>query len=148
MVGLLNAPKGTQLYHRLERECRISSDFTGDNTNYSMNFTPKMNEAVLMDGYKSIINTIYAPKYYYQRVTNFLKEYKPSKSIVPHFSIHEIAAFFKANFLLGIIGKERKYYWKLFGWSLFKRPGTFARAITLSIYGYHFRKIFEVCEPA
>jgi radical SAM superfamily enzyme YgiQ (UPF0313 family) len=148
MVGLLNAPKGTQLYDRLEREGRISSSFTGDNTNYSINFTPKMNEAVLMDGYKSIINTIYSPKYYYQRIANFLREYKPSKLIAPHFSIHEISAFFKANFLLGIVGEERKYYWRLLGWSLFKRPGTFAKAITLSIYGYHFRKIFGVCEPA
>jgi len=28
-------------------------------------------------------------------------------------------------------------------WSLFRRPKLFPLAITLSIYGYHFRKVFE-----
>ncbi|UWG98790.1 B12-binding domain-containing radical SAM protein [Dehalobacter sp. DCM] len=144
MVGLLNAPKGTMLYDRLEREGRISSDFKGDNTNYSTNFNPKMNSVVLMNGYKHIINTIYSPKQYYERIMNFLKEYRPVKLGKPHFGIYECLAFFKANYFLGIKGKERKYYWKLFIWSVIKRPDVFPLAITLSIYGYHFRKIFDV----
>ena len=34
--------------------------------------------------------------------------------------------------------------WKLFFWSLFRRPKLFLLAITYSIYGYHFRKVFGV----
>jgi hypothetical protein len=49
----------------------------------------------------------------------------------------------KSMFILGIIGKERFYYWRLFLWSLFRRPRLFPMAITFSIYGYHFRKVFE-----
>ena len=41
MVGLLNAPKGTRLYKRLVQEGRITEDFSGDNTNYTINFIPK-----------------------------------------------------------------------------------------------------------
>ncbi|MEN6510609.1 MAG: radical SAM protein, partial [Chloroherpetonaceae bacterium] len=55
MVGLLNAPKGTLLYKRLEREGRITESFSGSNTD--INFSPKMNLNTLIDGYKHIINT-------------------------------------------------------------------------------------------
>jgi hypothetical protein len=44
---------------------------------------------------------------------------------------------------LGVIGKERFYFWKLFFWSLVRRPRLFGMAITFAIYGYHFRKITE-----
>lgn len=144
MVGLLNAPKGTLLYQRLMEEGRISSSFSGSNTDLSMNFIPKMNLNVLMNGYNHIINTIYSPKHYYERVMSFLKEYQPVKSGMSHFSFSQLAALFKANIHLGFFGEERKYYWKLFFWSAFRRPDVFPLAITLSIYGYHFRKIFCV----
>lgn len=144
MVGLLNAPKGTLLYQRLMEEGRISSSFNGNNTDLSINFIPKMNLNVLMNGYNQIINTIYSPKQYYERVMNFLKEYRPVKLGMEHFSFNHLSALIKANYLLGFIGKERKYYWKLFFWSAFKRPKVFPLAITLSIYGYHFRKVFKV----
>ena len=144
MVGLLNAPKGTQLYHRLMKEGRISSSFSGSNTDLSMNFIPKMNVNVLMNGYNNIINTIYSPKHYYERIMNFLKEYKPVKLGMTHFGFNQLLALLKANFQLGLIGRERKYYWKLFFWTVFRRPQVFPLAITLSIYGYHFRKVFGV----
>ncbi len=144
MVGLLNAPKGTQLYQRMKEEGRISSSFSGSNTDLSMNFIPKMNMNVLLNGYNHIISTIYSPKHYYERVMIFLKEYRPVKFGIPHFSFNQLAALIKANFHLGFIGKERRYYWKLFFWSMFKRPKVFSLAITLSIYGYHFRKVFGV----
>jgi hypothetical protein len=28
-------------------------------------------------------------------------------------------------------------------WTLFSRPRLFTQAVTLSIYGFHFRKVFE-----
>ena len=144
MVGLLNAPKGTRLYQRLKDEGRISSSFSGNNTDLSINFIPKMNMNVLINGYNHIINTIYSPRQYYQRVMKFLKEYQPVKTDRSYISFNEFAALAKANFHLGFIGRERLYYWKLFFWSAFRRPSVFSLAITLSIYGYHFRKVFGV----
>ena len=52
-------------------------------------------------------------------------------------------AGFKSVVRLGIIGRERFQYWKLFFWSLFTRPRLLPHAITLSIYGYHFRRVFK-----
>ncbi|MEG2188940.1 MAG: DUF4070 domain-containing protein, partial [Christensenella sp.] len=43
-----------------------------------------------------------------------------------------------------IISKERVYYWKLFFWSLFKKPAVLAMAVTFTVYGYHFRKSLNV----
>lgn len=143
MVGLLNAPRRTKLYQRLFREGRISSEFNGNNTDMSINFIPKMNIQTLLSGYREIVSTIYSPQYYYQRVTNFLMEYEPAKFGKPQMSLENIGAFFKANLRLGLFGKERRHYWKLFFWSLIKKPHVFPLAISMSIYGFHFRKVFE-----
>ena len=143
MVGLLNAPKGTLLYKRLEGEGRIREDFSGSNTDLSINFSPRMDMNTLISGYKHIVSTIYSPKYYYERVIKFLKEFCPAKLGKAHLGLREIGAFLKANVKLGFIGEGRRYYWRLFFWSLFKQPKSFPLAITFSIYGYHFRKIFE-----
>ena len=56
MVGLLNAPRLSKLYKRLDGEGRILNSFTGDNTDYSMNFVPAMNREELMKGYQKIIH--------------------------------------------------------------------------------------------
>jgi radical SAM superfamily enzyme YgiQ (UPF0313 family) len=141
MVGLLNAPRGTRLYHRLKKEDRLLNEPSGDNTDFSINFIPKMNIEALINGYKKILNTIYSPKHYYKRVITFLKEYKPKpikKKI--HFNFHNLRAFYKSIWFLGIKGKERFHYWKLISWTLVRRPRFFRLAITFAIYGFHFRK--------
>ncbi len=143
MVGLLNAPKGTNLYQRLQREGRLTTEFSGDNTNFTMNFVPKMDKNLLVKGYESIVSTIYSPKHYYERVKNFLKAYTPGESVKKEISAVNIMAFLKSVFRLGIIGKERRYYWQLLTWSIFKRPEVFPAAVRFSIYGFHFRKIYE-----
>lgn len=143
MVGLLNAPHGTKLYHRLKKEGRLLSAASGDNTDFSINFKPKMNHETLISGYRKVVHTIYSPKHYYARVRKFLKEYKPKQAKTFHFRFSHLEAGFKSIFRLGIIGRERIYYWKLFFWSLFRRPRLFPLAITLTIYGFHFRKIFK-----
>ncbi len=141
MVGLLNAPKGTKLHKRMEKENRLLTDFTGNNTDFSINFIPKMDSEKLLDGYKNILNTIYSPKYYYERTLRFLKEFDPGKKKVFHINFSYVEALFKSIFKLGIIGKERINYWKLFLWSLCIKPKLFSLAILFTIYGFHFRKI-------
>ena len=65
MVGLLNAPKGTRLYQRLEKEKRLLKEISGNNTDFSLNFIPKMNYQTLIAGYKKIVSTIYSSRYYF-----------------------------------------------------------------------------------
>jgi radical SAM superfamily enzyme YgiQ (UPF0313 family) len=140
MVGLLNAPKGTKLEKRLENEGRLLKNFTGNNTDFTINFIPQMSHKILLDGYKKILDTIYSPKYYYKRVTRFLKDFKPKKKVL-HLNLSYILALFKSMYKLGVLGEERIYYWKLFFWSLFRKPQLFSLAILFTIYGFHFRRI-------
>ncbi|MBS2100848.1 B12-binding domain-containing radical SAM protein [Carboxylicivirga linearis] len=142
MVGLLNAPKNTVLYKRLETENRLTTEATGNNTDSSMNFIPKMDLDELLDGYKKIIHNIYAAKPYYKRLRrllmNYNKLYKKRKKI--NFSL--INAFLKSMYVIGIVNKGRIEYWKLLIWTLFNKPGLFSDAVTFAIYGYHFRTIY------
>ncbi len=144
MVGLLNAPRGTQLYKRLKKENRLLKGMSGDNTDCSLNFVPKMKYETLINGYKHIMNTIYAPKQYYDRVKTFLKEYKPRK--VPGVSrlrFYHIAGIINSIWFLGVKGKGRWHYWKLFVSTLLKHPRHFPLAIAFTVYGFHFRKVAE-----
>ena len=143
MVGLLNAPRGTRLYRRLEKENRLLVDASGDNTDCSINFIPKMNHDALMTGYKKILTTVYSPAYYYDRVREFLTGFKPTRRKRQQFHFRNIATLCKSSLHLGIIGKERLHYWKLFFWSLLRHPRLFPLAITYAVYGFHFRKIIE-----
>lgn len=143
MVGLLNAPRGTKLYQRLDKENRLLKNISGDNTDFSINFIPRMHYETLIDGYKKILKAVYSPKHYYERVKGFLKDYSPLQKDMFRFRFSYFGAFFKSILFLGIIGKERVYYWRLFWGTIFRRPRLFPLAITFAIYGFHFRKIFE-----
>ncbi|MDW7656085.1 MAG: B12-binding domain-containing radical SAM protein [Bacillota bacterium] len=140
MVGLLQAPPGTSLYRRMEQEGRLVKQFSGDNVDGSTNIIPKMGYDLLRQGYHIILDQIYAPKLYYERVRTFLRQYKPPQ-IRYRMDLQSILALGRSIYRLGIRGVERLHYWKLFFWSLFRRPHLFPLAITLSIYGYHFRQV-------
>ena len=144
MVGLLNAPRGTRLYQRLKRENRILEGSSGDNTDCSINFIPRMKYETLINGYKHILKTIYSPKQYYERVKTFLKEYKPQKREGKfRLQLYHIKAFLNSMWFLGVREKGRRYYWKLFVSTLLRYPRSFPLVISLSIYGFHFRKVVE-----
>jgi len=143
MVGLLNAPPGSRLYQRLKKENRLLKAFTGNNTDCSLNFIPKMKLETLVDGYKRILGTIYSSRHYYERVKTFLKEYKPQGKMPSGLQFAHVRAFFKSIWILGIRDKGRKYYWELFIATLIRYPRKFPTAIKLAIYGYHFRKVAE-----
>jgi radical SAM superfamily enzyme YgiQ (UPF0313 family) len=143
MVGLLNAPPGTRLYQRLKKEHRLLNDFTGNNTDCTLNFVPKMNQGLLLTGYRKILSTIYSPKCYYERVKTFLREYHPAFPHRTRIRLYEIRAFLRSIWVLGILEKGKRYYWKLVLSTLFKSPRKLPISISLSVYGYHFRKVAE-----
>jgi radical SAM superfamily enzyme YgiQ (UPF0313 family) len=141
MVGLLNAPIGTKLFKRLNEEKRLLSNVTGNNMDGSINFIPKMNYTELMAGYTNIIKTIYSQKDYYKRLKEFLHHYELPSWNSNKLSFREVKAFLRSLWLLGLLEKGKKYYWKIFAYSLFKYPRKFSIAITMAVYGYHFRRV-------
>jgi len=146
MVSLLNAPRGTKLHQRLKKESRLLKDMSGDNTDFSINFIPKMNYETLINGYKSVLDTIYSPQHYYERVATFLKAYKqPRKTVrIRRLQFVHITQFIKSLWFLGMMDKEgRRYFWRLLISTLLKRPRHLPLSIGLSVSGFHFRKVAE-----
>ncbi|HEY3307101.1 MAG TPA: B12-binding domain-containing radical SAM protein [Desulfuromonadaceae bacterium] len=143
MVGILIALRGTRLYKRLLKEGRLLGETSGNNTAVAFNFIPNMQPDMLINGYRKILTTIYSPRVYYERVTIFLKDYRPLQKTGFRLQSGYFGALMKSMFMLGLIGKERLHFWKLFFWALVMKPRIFPLAITFAIYGYHFRKITE-----
>jgi radical SAM superfamily enzyme YgiQ (UPF0313 family) len=141
MVGLLQALPGTGLFERMKRENRLLSDSTGDNVSASTNIVPRMSLEALQEGYKLILRTIYAPENYYRRMKAFLQDYRPGQTRSAALSFHYKLAGFHSIYRLGILGRERLHFWRVMLWTLFHRPRLIRQAITLAIYGYHFRTI-------
>jgi radical SAM superfamily enzyme YgiQ (UPF0313 family) len=142
MVGILQAPPGTQLFHRLQRENRLVSAFSGDNVDGKTNIIPKMGLDSLLDGYRSIMKQIYSPKIFYRRVRTFFRELKVPEIKSP-MDVQRFLAIFRSGFWLGVWGKERLQYWHLLLWTLIRKPRLMSLAVTLAIYGHHYRRICE-----
>lgn len=144
MVGLLNAPKGTELYNRLKEEGRLFFNMSGDNTDFTMNFKPVMDMELLLKEYRRIVDTIYSPGNYIARVKDFLMTYNRERRTKHTLRWSHLKVFLRSMLHLGIFEKERIHYWKLILWSTFKRPTLFPLAVKLYICGYHFRKVFQI----
>lgn len=140
MVGLLQAPAGTRLYARMKKAGRICAESSGDNVDGTTNIIPLMSTEALKEGYRRILDHIYAPAPYYQRIRTFLREYKAPR-VRGKLQFSHILALFRSVYRLGFIGRERLQYWKLLIWTQFRRPRLLPDAIILAIYGYHFRKV-------
>jgi len=145
MVGILIALPRTRLYERLKKEQRLLKESSGNNTDFSTNFITRMDSDLLTSGYIRVLGTLYSPGHFYERIRTFLREYVPQteKKMPFRFRPNYLAAFIRSIVVLGIIGKERFHYWGLLFWTLSSRPRLFPQAVTLSIYGFHFRKVFE-----
>ncbi|HEV2177802.1 MAG TPA: radical SAM protein [Terriglobia bacterium] len=145
MVGLLLALPGTQLYRRLFKEGRIVEEGSGDNMDLSLNFIPKMNAQRLIDGYRSILQRIYQPDAYYERVLRFLSQFKP----VCHTqrTMSDYKALARSILKQGVFGDSRRSYWKFVIEAATRYRHAFDTAMTLAIMGYHFQTLTRVvCE--
>jgi radical SAM superfamily enzyme YgiQ (UPF0313 family) len=139
MVGLLQAVPGTKLHERLHLQGRLLGKTTGDNVDGTTNFVPRMDRKKLHDGYRELMDHLYAPGPYYRRIRTFLREFRPQDR-PGAVTLQNLRAFARASVRLGVIGRERFHFWGLLFWTCFRRPKLFPMAVTLSICGFHFRK--------
>lgn len=142
MVGLLQAPFGTDLYRRMAAEGRLKGEMSGDNVDGGTNIVPHMDLKTLTEGYWTILKQIYSPQPFYARVKVFLSEYNGTQDR-SFIQWADIKALFRSIYRLGILGEERRNYWNLMWWTLRRFPKKLPLAISFSVYGYHFRKVME-----
>lgn len=148
MVNLLNAPTGTKLYKRLKAENRLLGKYSGDTNNYTMNFIPKMDYKTLITGYKRVIDTIYSFVPFYDRIEAYLREFKQGQDKARSPRLLQFRGLAKSMWFIGLKEKGRRHYWKLLFQTLLRYPRLFPLAVTLSIYGFHFRKVLETYAKA
>ena len=138
MVGLLQAIPGTRLHERMLGQGRLIGASSGDNVDGTTNFISRMDRATLSDGYRKLMERLYAPGPYYHRIRTLLRE-SPPPTIRQSFNWRNLMAFAQAGVRLGVFGRERFQYWRLLMWTSFRRPRLVPLAVKLSIYGFHFR---------
>jgi len=144
MVGLLSALPDTQLWRRLEKEGRLEGFHSGNNTDCSLNFVPKMNRERLINGFQTILRSIYSPKAYYERALDCLSRFHQGR-IEPRQSslINDLKAFSRIVMTLGILDRSRVHFWKYFYKLVRHYRRDFAHGLTLAAMGYHFRQITD-----
>lgn len=144
IIGLLNAPPGTELHERMQKENRLLDQnwfFEG-----ATNIIPKMDTKVLMDGFNRTVNYLYRGEAFHNRVIKFLEMYerpeihKNSKKVIPPYILR---ATFTALYQLGIKSPDRKYFWKTLGWCLKNKPYLLDYSVQLYTRGLHFRKVYD-----
>lgn len=148
MVGLLAALPDTQLWRRLEKEGRLLDVSTGNNTDCSINFVPKMDVNKLVEGYKTILRNIYSPKEYYRRALDCLSRFHADRIEPRQLNIlGDLRSLIKIISTLGVRDQARREFWKYCFDLVRYYPRDIAHGLTLAAMGYHFRQITEkYCE--
>ena len=148
MVGLLTALPDTQLWRRLQNERRLVDVSTGNNTDCTLNFVPRMDLDRLVEGYKRVVRNIYSPKEYYRRALDCLSRFhvnriEPRKTSV----LEDLRSFFSLIITLGVRDAARLDFWSYFYQLLRHHTHDVTHGLTLAAMGYHFRQVTEkYCE--
>ena len=145
MVGLLTALPNTQLWRRLSGEGRLLGESGGNNTHSDLNFIPRMDSTRLVEGYKSILRSIYDTREYYDRALECLKRVSQPgpKSQRRNSLIRDASALARITLRLGVRDRDRLEFWRFMTQTLAHHRGAFADSMRLAAMGYHFRKLTE-----
>lgn len=145
MVGLLTALPNTQLWRRLNGEGRLLGESGGNNTHSDLNFITRMDSTRLVEGYKSILRSIYDTREYYDRALECLKRVSQPgpKSQRRNSFFNDLSALTRITLKLGVRDRDRLEFWRFMTQTLAHHRGAFADSMRLAAMGYHFRKLTE-----
>lgn len=144
IVNILKAPPGTDLYKRMKMEGRLSKPFAF--TEGDTNIIPVMDTQVLYKGFIELIGHIYTPAGSYQRLMNFFDTYRfPQNTLkIPErLSMKQVKMALIIIYRLGIADKDRKYFWRMIGWSLRKNRKMLDKAFFYSIMIYQMHETYK-----
>jgi radical SAM superfamily enzyme YgiQ (UPF0313 family) len=140
MVGLLQALPSSRLYKRLQAEGRLRSVSSGDNTRAAFNFEPRLDREYLLENYRRLMQRLYEPGAYYGRIRTFLAEHRvrgPREVL----TWRDVGAVLRSLWLMGVVYRGRRAYWRLVAGTLVRRPRQIGIAVTLAIMGHHYRMV-------
>jgi hypothetical protein len=149
MLGLLYALPNTQLTRRLQSEGRLFhntskdiGDLDVDQATSGLNFITKMSRIEIIDNYVSVIEHIYDPVNYYQRVIynglNLKTKYRYKPNLVTW--LKYMRSFLRSSKQIGFNKSTGLLYWKMFFTILFRNPKGIDPAVNLAVMYIHFQK--------
>jgi radical SAM superfamily enzyme YgiQ (UPF0313 family) len=154
MISLLYALPNTQLTRRLASESRLfqkasrsidESDI--DQTTSGLNFITLISRTEILKNFIRVINAIYEPSNYYNRVVFTGLNIKPHYKYAPNFRTWLIymRSFLRVCYKAGFNTATGFYYWKMLFTVIFRNPKGTEAAVSLAAMFIHFRKQKEYC---
>lgn len=159
MLWRLNAAPHTQLTRRLQREGRLleaavcgsnykteedspdSPGFFGEyrGCNGGLNFITARPRLEILNDYIHILENIYNPVHYYQRLIRTCLDLKPANKYKPGPSgnVKLLMSFLRVCRKLGFNKASGWLFWKMFFKVLFKNPPAIEMAVSLSVMCFH-----------
>jgi radical SAM superfamily enzyme YgiQ (UPF0313 family) len=150
-VTLLQAGPGTDLWIRLETECRLMFGGFDDNLGSQtglINFLPTRPQSDIAREFIHVYNVLYDPEFYLNRSLEYLSrmESKPPKKAFSLPYASELKAVFVTLFRQGVLYPSRFFFWKCFFKALVKIPGRFRYFISACIVAEHYYEYRQTIE--
>ena len=103
-----------------------------------------MDQLVLYNGYKKILDNIYDPKKIYERSHEFISNYgfhRAENPIQKNFTFNDLVALFKIICFAGVLGKGRLYFWRLMIGTFFTNKKNIIHALLFGALLFQFQKL-------
>jgi radical SAM superfamily enzyme YgiQ (UPF0313 family) len=141
MVGTLIAIPATQLWTRLEREGRLLGYADGDQFGRP-NFVTRLDPDVLYSGYLRILETLYRPDAYYDRVLTVLERHESAGHPNLHARNYPLGKILMllamCVVVLGIKADYRRSFWRYFLAVVRRFPHRLVQGLINAVIGHHF----------
>ena len=103
-----------------------------------------MDPVRLVEGYKSIMRTIYSPREYYQRALDCLKRLpQGGRESRGSNLLSDLLTLVRILFVLGVRDHARGEFWRYMSRIFADHRKQFARGVMLAAMGYHLRKMTD-----
>jgi len=144
VINVLKAPPGTELYDRMVKENRLLEDFEFEEGR--TNIVPVMDPEELHNGYKKVLQAVYAPENIFKRIVTYYSDKKPHKVKYPikrKVSVKDFYNFMRIIFKLGVTNEDRKYFWKTIFWTINYNYRYLDLTILYLLLMYQYKKLLE-----
>ena len=144
IVNVLKAPPGTELFARMQRENRLTKAFAFEEGD--TNIAPVMGEEKLLRGFLEVIEGIYPPQESIRRIKTFLTHHRFTGSAIKvrqRVEAGQVLRLLQACYVLGVKDPNRRYFWKLIGWTWRHYPQFLDKAFFYGMMMYQMDQTYR-----
>ena len=141
-ISVLNAPKNTALYRRMQEEGRLLEDFRGF-WHLTTNIVPKgMTLHELYAGHKALFQRLYEPENFERRMVGWLRNvrYMTSLYSTKKKTLHRLFLIFRVarHFLFRVPPAVRRMFWNVVKSAWRIDPRLISRAVSVLVQYWHY----------